>query len=218
MKIHKRNYLPILFIGLTFLTMIMIGSRISETTIRSVIEKAGPWGVVLLIFCFWITNVIAPLSGSPFLFAGFYLYGQMSVFYAFIAAIIASVTNFWIGRIWGRRVVEKLAGIDALEKIDNISKNYGLQTLFVFRLFMKEFHDVISYAFGLTNLKFSCYFVVSTLGMIPATIVWYLIALKITNAVSFTAISWIFAYVSGTVYFCWIKFGKSWVRNYFSRK
>lgn len=180
--------------------------------------SAGPWGVILLIFCLWITNVAAPLSGSPFLFAGFYLYGQMSVVYAFIAAVIASVTNFWIGRIWGRKVVEKLAGLDALEKIDGLTKDYGLQTLFVFRLFMKEFHDVISYAFGLTNLRFSQYFVVSTLGMIPATIIWYLISLKVTNAVSFTAISWIFAYASGAIYFCWVKFGRKWKKNYFLRK
>lgn len=218
MKIHKRNYLPIFFIVLTFLAMIIIGSKIPEATIRSIMVSAGPWGVVLLIFCLWITNVAAPLSGSPFLFAGFYLYGQMSVVYAFIAAVIASVTNFWIGRIWGRKVVEKLAGLDALEKIDGLTKDYGLQTLFVFRLFMKEFHDVISYAFGLTNLRFSQYFIVSTLGMIPATIIWYLISLKVTDAVTFTAISWIFAYASGTIYFGWIKFGRRWVKNYFLRK
>ncbi|MBI2326467.1 VTT domain-containing protein [Candidatus Collierbacteria bacterium] len=218
MKIRKRNYFPVFFITITFLAMIIIGSRVPESKIRQIMESAGPWGVVLLIFCLWTTNVVAPLSGSPFLFAGFYLYGQMSVFYAFIAAVIASITNFLIGKIWGRKAVVMLAGVDGLNKIDELTKDYGLQALFVFRLFMKEFHDVISYAFGLTNLKFSRYFIVSTLGMIPATIVWYLISLKITSALTFTTISWIFAYTSGTVYFCWVKFGRNWVKNYFLRK
>ena len=73
---------------------------------------------------------------------------------------------------------------------------------------MKEFHDVISYAFGLTNLKFKQYFIVSTLGMVPATIIWYLISLKIKDPLTFTTISWLFAYSSGALYFIWIKLKK----------
>ncbi len=208
MRFHKRNYLPILFIIFTIIVMVMIGLIIPKDTIKEVIEEAGPWGVVLLIFCLWITNVAAPLSGSPFLFAGFYSYGQMSVVYAFIAAVIASATNFWIAKIWGRKLVTKLAGEENLDKLDNLTKDYGLQTLFIFRLFMKEFHDVISYAFGLTNLTFKSYFIVSTLGMVPATIIWYLIALKINDPITFTTVSWIFAYVSGGVYLLWFKLKK----------
>lgn len=208
MKIHKRSYLSLFFITAIFLAMFLVGSLIPQDQIRILIEKAGPWGVVLLIFSLWITNVIAPLSGSPFLFAGFYSYGQMSVVYAFIAAVIASVTNFWIAKIWGRKIVVKLAGESNLEKIDNLTKDYGLQTLFIFRLFLKEFHDVISYAFGLTNLKFESYFIVSTLGMIPATVIWYLISLKVKDPMTFTIISWLFAYISLTSYIIWIKLRK----------
>ena len=208
MKIHKRNYLPIIFIIATFIVMIIIGFIIPKETIRNIIEKAGPWGVILLIFCLWITNVIAPLSGSPFLFAGFYSYGQMSVFYAFIAAVIASITNFWIAKVWGRKIVTRLVGEENLDKLDNLTKDYGLQALFVFRLFIKEFHDVISYAFGLTNLTFKSYFIVSTLGMIPATIIWYLISLKVNDPITFTTVSWVFANVSGGVYLLWLKLKK----------
>lgn len=207
-KINKRDYLAILSIIAVFTAMLLIGYLIPEQSLRTAIEKAGPWGVIILIFSLWITNVIAPLSGSPFLFAGFYSYGQMSVIYAFIAAVIASITNFWIARIWGRNLVIKLAGEKNLEKIDNLTKDYGLQTLFVFRLFLKEFHDVISYAFGLTNIKFKSYFLTSTLGMIPATFIWYLISLKIRDPFTFTTVSWLFAYFSLAAYFVWIKMKK----------
>lgn len=184
MKIHKKTLLPSLFIIIFCLVIYLIGTRVPEHTIREIIKNAGPWGVIILILFFLLSNIVAPLSGSPFLYAGFYSYGQTVVFYAFIAAIIASITNFWIARIWGRPFVEKLAGKDGLSKIDSLTKNYGIQTLFIFRLFLKEFHDVISYAFGLSNLKFMPYFIVSTLGMIPATIVWYYISLQINNSLS----------------------------------
>ena len=207
-KLHKKTYLPIFFIVITFVILLIIGSIVPKESIRNIIEKAGPWGIVLLIFCLWVTNVVAPLSGSPFLFAGFYSYGQMSVVYAFIAAVIASITNFWIAKVWGRKIVTKLAGEENLDKLDNLTKDYGLQTLFIFRLFMKEFHDAISYAFGLTNLTFKSYFIVSTLGMIPATIIWYLISLKVNDPITFTTVSWVFAYVSGGVYLLWLKLKK----------
>jgi len=208
MKIHKKSYLPLVVIVTLFLLMYFIGTRVPETTIRDVIKNAGPFGVIILIFLFWTSNVIAPLSGSPFLYAGFYMYGQMVVFYAFIAAVIASVTNFWIAKKWGRSIVKKLAGSDSLEKVDKLAQNYGLQSLFIFRLFLKEFHDVISYAFGLTKMKFTSYFIVSTLGMIPATFIWYLISLKINNPLHFTVASWLIAYISLTVYILWLKLKK----------
>ena len=207
-KINRRDYLAIFSIIAIFTALFLICRLVPEQSLRMVIEKAGPWGVIVLIFSLWITNVIAPLSGSPFLFVGFYSYGQMSVVYAFIAAVIASITNFWIARIWGRNLVIKLAGEKNLEKIDSLTKDYGLQTLFIFRVFLKEFHDVISYAFGLTNLKFKPYFLISTLGMIPATFIWYLISLKIRDPLTFTTVSWIFAYFSLIVYFAWIKLRK----------
>lgn len=207
-NINKRDYLAILSIIAVFTAMLLIGYLIPEQSLRTAIEKAGPWGVIILIFSLWITNVIAPLSGSPFLFAGFYSYGQMSVVYAFIAAVVASITNFWIARIWGRNLVAKLAGEKNLAKIDDLTKDYGLQTLFVFRLFLKEFHDVISYAFGLTNIKFKSYLLTSTLGMIPATFIWYLISLKIRDPLTFTTVSWLFAYFSLAAYFVWIKLKK----------
>lgn len=202
---HRKSYLPLTFLIFLFLGMYYIGTRVPEATIREFIKNAGSSGVFILILLLWLTNVVAPLSGSPFLYAGFYMYGQTTVVYAFIAAIIASISNFWIAKIWGRSLVEKLAGVNGLKKVDDLSKNYGKQTLFIFRLFLKEFHDVISYAFGLTNMKFGTYIIVSTLGMIPATVIWYLIALKIKDPLTFTAVSWIIAYLSLTTYILWIK-------------
>jgi len=208
MKIHRKSLLPTFVIVFLFLLMYLIGTRVPEATIREVIKNAGPFGVIILIFLFWTSNVIAPLSGSPFLYAGFYMYGQMVVVYAFIAAVIASITNFLIAKKWGRSIVKKLAGTETLEKVDKLAQNYGLQSLFIFRLFLKEFHDVISYAFGLTTMRFTSYFIVSTLGMIPATFIWYLISLKISNPLHFTIASWLIAYISLTVYILWLKLKK----------
>ena len=207
-KIPKKSYAPLIIIIAIFILFYLIGSNVPEQTIREIIKNAGPLGPMVLVFLIWTTNVIAPLGATPFLFAGFYLYGQAVVIYGSMAAVIASITNFWIARIWGRSIVEKLAGADSLEKIDNLTSNYGFQALFICRVFLSQFHDVVSYAFGLTKLKFLPYFVVSTLGTIPGTIVWYYLSTKLNNPLTFTLLTLLVAYISLTSYVLWLKITK----------
>jgi len=194
----------ILIFGLFF----VIGLLIPEAEIKRIMREAGPFGPILLIFCFWLSNFFAPLSGSPFLFAGFYLYGHQVVIYATISAVLASITNFLVAKRWGRPFVVKLAGESALQKVDGVAKDFGLVSLFFIRVLFKEIHDVVSYAFGLTSLKFWPYFVVSTLGMIPYTVFWYFLAEKIPNATVFTLFSWVMVYVPLSVYLVFRQFKK----------
>jgi len=183
-----------------FVGFLAIGLLVPEAAIRKIVQDAGAFGPLLLILFFWTSNFIAPLSGSPFLFVGFYLYGRQVVLYVAVAALMASITNFLVAKKWGRPLVARLAGEAALAKVDSTSLNYGLPALFFFRLFFKEAHDVVSYAFGLTPLNFWHYFVVSTLGMIPPTLVWYFLSAKIHSAVYFTLVSWAMVYLPAGIY------------------
>lgn len=205
MKIISKSYLPIVITALLFLIIYLIGTNVSQETIRETIKDAGSLGIVVFILLTWTTYTLAPLSGTPFMFAGFYLYGQTVILYTFIAMIIASISNFLIAKIWGRKLVIKLAGAENLEKIDNLTKNYGYQSLFLFRIFLSGFSDVISYAFGLTPIKFKPYFIISFLGMIPGTIIWYLLSLKINNPLTFILLMIGIAYVFLVIFILYLK-------------
>lgn len=185
-----------------------IGLKIPGETIKNIVENAGIFGPVVLIFLIWITNVFAPLGSAPFLFAGFYLYGEMIIVFAFIAALIAAVTNFWIAKIWGRSLVKKLVGSKSLEKIDHLTDNYGYQTLFIIRIFLGGFHDVISYVFGLTKMKFAPYFIISFLGKIPGVLLWYYWASNIQDPLIFTILTLGMSGLFLSLYITWIKIFK----------
>jgi uncharacterized membrane protein YdjX (TVP38/TMEM64 family) len=204
-SILKKGFFPIILMVVLFLGLFIVGLMIPDNVLKKTMYDAGPFGPLLLIFLFWLANFFAPLSGSPFLFAGYYLYGRQVVLYATIAAIIASATNFLVAKRWGRPLVVRLAGEEALLKVDKLANNYGLPTLLISRVFFKEIHDVVSYAFGLTALKFWQYFIVSTFGMIPPTILWYYLSGKLHNAVSFTLFSWVMVYVPIGVYLLYKK-------------
>lgn len=205
--INKKTY-PLVIIIVIFLVIYLVGSKIPEQTIRLFVDKAGPFGPILLIFLFWSSNIIAPLSGAPYLLVGFYLFGNMVMVYSLTAAFFSSISNYWIAKMWGRRIVQKLAGTDGLKKIDHLAENYGPKTLFIFRLVLWQYHDVISYAFGLTKINFTQYLIITILGMVPGSLLWYFLSSKITNAVTFTVLTFAIACVSLTAYVFWFKITK----------
>lgn len=182
--------------------------KIPSETIKNIVEDAGFFGPIILIFLLWITHVIAPLGGAPFLFAGFYLCGQTIIVIAVIANLLSAVTNFWIAKIWGRSLVIKLLGSTSLEKIDRLTENYGYLTLFIIRIFLGGFHEVISYIFGLTKIKFIPYFIISFVGMIPGTLLWYFLSSKIQNPLIFTILTFGIAYLLLSLYIIGLKIFK----------
>lgn len=206
MEVNRKKLFPVFVIVLLLFFTYWIGIQFSETTIRNFIQSVGPFGPMVLTVLIWLTHVVAPLSATPFYFAGFYLFGQNVIVYAYAAAIIASITNFWISKIWGRAIVEKLAGAENMEKVDQLTQNYGYLSLFIIRIFLGMFHDVISYLFGLTEMKFLPYFTVSVVGMIPGNILWYYLSTKIANPLAFTIMSFLFAYICLSAYILGVKF------------
>lgn len=205
----NKSILPIAIMVALFVGFLVIGLLIPGDNIRNIVQEAGPLGPLLLIAFLWLSNFFAPLSGSPFLFAGFYLYGRSVIIYAFISAVLAAATNFLVAKKWGRPLVVKLAGEDALKRLDGLTDDYGLVTLLIVRVFLGGLHDVISYAFGLTPLKFRSYFLVSTIGMIPSTLVWYMLSSKVYNATTFVLFVWAMLYIPLAIFVVYRKLRKN---------
>lgn len=180
-KILKHNAAPLLVTAILFLLIYLVGRAIPQEEIVLLVKNVGVFAPIIFIFLTLITYVVAPLSGTPFLYAGFMVFQENTVFYTTIAAIIASVSNFFIARRFGRKIVIKIVGIDEITKIDKFMENHGLQSVFLSRIFLGMFHDVISYLSGLTNLKFWPYFLVSMLGMIPGNVLIYFLSTKINS-------------------------------------
>lgn len=185
----KKKFYPIIVTVLILFAIYFLGRLIPEEALRSLIDDAGIFGPFLLVLLILLANIIAPLSSSPILLVGYYAYGRNIIFLASAAALVSFVTNFWIARKFGRSLVEKFAGKESMRKMDKLTNNYGLVALFFLRLFQGAIHDFISYAAGLTSMKFSSYIIVSSLALAPHTLIWYLFSLKVSNPFSFIAIT-----------------------------
>ena len=171
----------LVIVALISIPLYLLGKQIPQETIESFIKDAGPWAPIAYILAHQISYIIAPISGFPFLITGFYLFGKTSVIYTYLVIIIGSTINFWIARKWGRPFVARFAGQDSLEKIDKLAKEYGIVTLIALRLLQGGVGDFVSYAYGLTPMKFSTYITITALATIPGSILWYYVVSK-TNS------------------------------------
>ena len=79
---------------------------------------------------------------------------------------------FFIARVLGRDVVEKITGKGAIKTVDVFFERYGKNTILICRLLPFVSFDFVSYAAGLTGMGFWGFFLATGVGQLPATLVY----------------------------------------------
>lgn len=179
-KDKKIIFLIAVLLAVSFL-IYWLGTAIKGEDIADFIEETGFWAPVVFIILTAFTYIVAPISGIPLWFAGYLLFGSKFQIYTYLAAILGATANFWIARRWGRRWVTRLVGAKNMEKVDGFAVEHGIKSLILLRFFAGSFHDFISYAYGLTNIKFTPYILISALGGIPWLLLWQLYLFKMID-------------------------------------
>ena len=183
----KKLILYFLFFVFASLGIYFLGLKVGPEDITHIIEKAGFWAPATFILIMALTYIIAPLSGTPAFFAGFMLFKNRVQIYNYFAVLLAATVNFWIAKKWGRNIVSKLLGRKNIEKIDQFTKDYGVKSLILLRLFQGHLHDFISYAYGLTNMSYVPFIIISALTPIPWLLLWqFYIFKRVKNIGEFT--------------------------------
>ncbi len=139
-------------------------SLFSQNQLQAFVEQAG-YSAPILVVCFIaLSEILAPIPGSPAVLTSMALFGwEKTLVYSFAGLMIAVVVNFFISRIFGRKFILHAFGKSTLEQIDTFTLNEGKTALVISRTLGYPFSDFVSYASGLTNIKFSTYFVISAL-------------------------------------------------------
>ncbi|HUW24124.1 MAG TPA: VTT domain-containing protein [Patescibacteria group bacterium] len=171
-KITKKRLLYLILIALAFVAIYLLGNRIDSTAIANTVRKAGIFGPIVYIILLGSTFVFAPVSGSPAIFAGYILFGKNFQILVYLSAVLGMAVNFWIAKLWGRRLVIKLVGESNMDKVDEFTKEHGIKSLILLRLFQGNLLDFISYGFGLTKMKFLPYILVSVVTPLPYLFIW----------------------------------------------
>ncbi len=122
-----------------------------------------------------IGQIFAPLSTSALFVAGFIMFGKNAIFYSVLTWLISSITNFYLARRFGKRVLKRFIGEEGIIRIEEIAERIDTKRFYLLRFSTFYINDFASYAFGLTNISFFKYYIATVISMIPWSIVMMLV-------------------------------------------
>ena len=177
-QINRRRAALLFLLGVAVIA-ILIGAYLAyerwfpwkQAEIEEWIDGFGVWGPIVYIVVFALSMLFAPLPTAPMPLVAAAVFGPaLGFLYTITATAIGSTICFWVARRLGRPVLRRLTSQAALDKIDELGARLGIRLLIVLRLFPVAGVDYVSYAAGLTQMRFAYYIVISVLASAPILI------------------------------------------------
>ena len=135
--------------------------------VQRALDGAGALAPLLYLAFLIVQAVIAPLPAPAVAMAGGYGFGVVEGFFlTWAGSLIGGVVSFGISRLFGRRFV---AGSPRVVRLDRFVEEHGAVLIFVLRLIPLLSFDAISYAAGLSSIRFRGFLLATALGMMPGT-------------------------------------------------
>ena len=140
---------------------------------REFISKYGKWAMAISALLMIFQSIAAPLPAFFITLTNANLFGWwQGCILSWASSMAGAALCFWIARILGRDVVERICTKGALASIEEFFAKYGKRCILVARLLPFISFDIVSYAAGLTAMDFWGFFIATGIGQMPACIVY----------------------------------------------
>ena len=137
------------------------------------IAQYGKWAIAISFLLMVFQSIAAPLPAFFITLTNANLFGWwQGCILSWVSSMTGAVMCFWIARILGRDVVERICTKGALLSIEEFFAKYGKRCILVARLLPFISFDIVSYAAGLTAMDFWGFFLATGVGQMPACIVY----------------------------------------------
>ena len=164
-------------------------SVLASADVDSVVEYIRSFGAyaMILSFCLMVfQSVMAPLPAFLITFANAAIFGWwQGAILSWTSSMAGAVLCFYIARGLGRDVVERFAGQGSLASVEGYFEKYGSKTILVCRLLPFVSFDAVSYFAGLTPIKLLPFLIATSLGQLPATIIYSYVGGMLTGGVKY---------------------------------
>ena len=166
-------YFFVIPIKITINQMIFYLSNLDLDSLKQYILSYGALAPIISFILMLVQSVAAPLPAFLITFSNAALFGWVwGAVLSWSSAMAGAALCFFIAKFLGRDVVERLTSKYAIDSIDEFFDKYGKYTILVCRLLPFISFDIVSYAAGLTSMKFLPFFIATGIGQLPATIVY----------------------------------------------
>lgn len=161
-------------VALAALYVVLSKTGVLETltdgeALRARITEFGPLGPLAVVVLMTVAIVLSPIPSAPIALAAGAAYGHLwGTIYVLIGAEAGALIAFAIARLFDFDVVEKFVKKGSTVRLLG-SQNTLMAIVFFSRLLPFISFDVVSYAAGLTALKFWRFAVATLAGIVPAS-------------------------------------------------
>lgn len=159
-----------LFVGYYTLSTMGAANFIEDgTALKQWIQHLGLIGPLAIIALMTTAIVMSPIPSAPIALAAGAVYGHTAgTVYVAIGSELGAIIAFFIARLVGVATVQKWIGDQLIKgKVD--SQNTLMSIVFFSRLLPFVSFDIISYAAGVTPLRFWRFALATFAGIIPAS-------------------------------------------------
>lgn len=141
--------------------------------VTEIIKGTGKWGMLIYVIIQILQVLILPLPAAVCYIPGSLIWGApMATLLASVGVIIGSVSAYFIGRIFGKKVVVWIAGGDTVEKYTAYIGNKG-KVIFLLMQILPFFpDDILCMVAGLGSMNFA-FFITVMVTVRPAIIALY---------------------------------------------
>lgn len=130
---------------------------------RAFIASFGNFAVIIFVFLQFAQVVFLPIPAFITVGAGVLLFGALKgAILSFVGIILGSVLAFFIGRIFGEKIVRWLVGKEALDKALKLVKGKDKVILTFMFLFPFFPDDVLCFVSGLSSMSVRFYLIMIT--------------------------------------------------------
>lgn len=141
----------------------------NQNLLISKITELGALGPLLVIALMSTAIVLSPIPSAPIALAAGAAYGHtFGTIYIITGAQLGAVIAFLIARYTSSEAVNKLISKDVSERLKG-AQNTLMATVFISRILPFISFDVISYAAGVSPIKFWRFFVATLVGLLPTS-------------------------------------------------
>jgi uncharacterized membrane protein YdjX (TVP38/TMEM64 family) len=172
--------------------------------IGAYLRSFGPWAPIASLGLMVLQAVWAPVPAFLITFANGLAFGVIwGGLLSILGQSIAAVVCFGIARAFGRGPVEALAGRMGFGVADRWFARWGARGVFVTRLVPGISFDLVSYAAGLTGMKFAPFLAATVAGVAPQAML-YVVLIETSPRAAWVVVSvaWL-AVVIAAVVFAW---------------
>ncbi|MDN5869521.1 MAG: TVP38/TMEM64 family protein [Nitrococcus sp.] len=199
---------PILACGAAYLLLPGLREEVNQVVgwllhdnyeaVRAYILSFGLWAPVISLALMLLQAIASPIPAFAVSIANGLAFGPWwGAVLSLVGRALAATLCFFIARALGRDAVETIVGRKAVRRSETWFEEWGTQTVLFTRLIPFFPFDLISYAAGLSRLRFDKFMLATVIGETPASFIYawvgarapdYIWLLLLINGVIFLAV------------------------------